>query len=209
MQPTRKHPSAAYLAALERAKKFHQENKAFSGQRTWKNFSTVKRILGEYPCTTLLDYGAGKGLQYTQVHIPDPDGKLQTVAEAWGVELVGYDPAWPPLIVLPDGVFDGVLCIDVLEYIPLSDLPWVLDLIFSKAEKFVFVRCSCAPGKKQWGDAESAAHGRSLRTWLKFFVGTALAHPGVDWFAKIKEPAQSARIWRRASTERGYRLAWE
>ena len=42
-----------------------------------------------------------------------------------------------------NGKFDLVLSFDVLEHIFIADLPWVIDDIFSKANKCVLINVAC------------------------------------------------------------------
>ena len=69
---------------------------------------------------TLLDYGAGKGLQYQWQNMTLSDGRTVPGLKAfWGVDFITcYDPAYPPFIALPKSRFDGVISTDVLEHCP-------------------------------------------------------------------------------------------
>lgn len=81
---------------------------------------------------TVLDYGSGKGEQYSVHH----------VNRTFNIEddkVTCYDIGVPEFNTLPQQTFDGVICTDVLEHIPEEQLPTNLQAIFSKANKFVFV----------------------------------------------------------------------
>lgn len=94
----------------------------------------------------LLDYGSGKGRQYT-------DRKQH---ELWGGLLpVCYDIGVPELSTRPTGKFDGIICSDMMEHIAPEDVEEVLDDIFgfasrrrAPAESFVYFRIACTPANK-------------------------------------------------------------
>ena len=84
---------------------------------------------------TLLDYGCGKGLQYSEWKHHEELGVMPAL----------YDPAVPEFEELPEGKFDGVYSTDVMEHIPKEQLPEVFTHIFSKAERFVFLAICTKP----------------------------------------------------------------
>lgn len=82
---------------------------------------------------SLLDYGCGIGQQYT----------VHKIHQQWNVEMPTlYDPAITEFEQLPDEIFDGVICTDVLEHIPESGLVEIIDEIISKADKFIYFHIS-------------------------------------------------------------------
>ena len=50
------------------------------------------------------------------------------------------------------GNYDAVICTDVLEHIPESDLGWVVDEIFSYATKMIFINVACFKALKHFED---------------------------------------------------------
>ena len=52
--------------------------------------------------------------------------------------------------------FDLVICIDVLEHIPASDIDWVLEEIISKAKKYFFINVACHPAIALLPNGENA-----------------------------------------------------
>jgi len=78
---------------------------------------------------TVLDYGCGKG-EYIRDQTWDVPG----------VALVtGYDPAVSVWATPPQGTFDYVVTKDVLEHLTPEDIDWVLEEMFSLAQRKVWV----------------------------------------------------------------------
>lgn len=89
----------------------------------------------------LLDYGSGKGRQYSVMRLHERWGGLRPVC---------YDVGVPALAARPEGKFDGIICSDVMEHIDPADVDEVLADIFgfasrrrSSAQSFVYLRISC------------------------------------------------------------------
>jgi 2-polyprenyl-3-methyl-5-hydroxy-6-metoxy-1,4-benzoquinol methylase len=114
-------------------RKLHQNPTRFLGGSTAKHADDIADLVMETSAKTLLDFGCGKGGQYAdhQVH------------KVWGgIMPVLYDPGVPSHMDLPCGVWDGVLCIDVLEHVPECAVLDVLDDVISRASRFVFANIS-------------------------------------------------------------------
>lgn len=99
----------------------------------------IAELVRETGAETLLDYGCGKGHQYT----------LKRWHEAWGIMPALYDPAVPELSVLPPGPFDGVICTDVLEHVPGDELEQVIGDLVRLSQLWCFVSVCCRPAKKK------------------------------------------------------------
>jgi hypothetical protein len=132
--------------------------KTFCGSSLGPHIARIKRWIEHTGARTILDYGAGKGMQYRPQKIvvggrPVADG----VAEYWDVDEVRcFDPGYTPHSALPHGQFDGVICTDVLEHCPEEDLPWILDEIFGYARRFVYLNVACYPARKTLPNGENA-----------------------------------------------------
>ena len=92
--------------------------------------------------TSVLDYGAGKGNLAQNLKIP--------------AQITEYDPAIPGKSVLPEGKFDLVCCIDVLEHIEPECLFDVLDSLTSFIGKYAFITVHTGPAKKVLSDGRNA-----------------------------------------------------
>lgn len=108
--------------------RFHKLPKKFDGHSTYEFKDMIYNIIKVTRSKTILDYGSGKGIQYTKQHLD----------LYWGVEAECYEPYYEPYNKLPDKRFDGVICVEVLEHVPEERLEVLFTNIFSRAEKFVF-----------------------------------------------------------------------
>lgn len=91
------------------------------GQSAKSHIETAKKFIQKRRWEKILDYGCGKAV-LSQV-IPG---------------IVNYDFAIPEYCHLPEGVFDGAFCIDVLEHIPEEDLSETLTYLQQHAKEIYF-----------------------------------------------------------------------
>ena len=106
--------------------------------------------------------------------------------EYWGVErIVCFDPAYEPFSRAPQGLFDGVICTDVLEHCPEADLPWIIAELFGFARRFVFASIACHPAVKRLPNGENAhCTVRPPPFWAELFISAANSHPDLLWEAR-------------------------
>lgn len=127
---------------------------AFSGgSLKYAYVEPLRALINTTQSKTLLDYGCGKAFHYFR-----KDGQ-KTFPEALGFPLKNiafYDPGYEKFKNLPKGTFDGVICTDVLEHIHPDLIDDVLDEIFSKANKFVFLVIYCGLAAKTLPNGENA-----------------------------------------------------
>jgi cyclopropane fatty-acyl-phospholipid synthase-like methyltransferase len=108
----------------------HQDVSVFSGGTIKLYLNDIQKLINEFNASSILDYGCGKGHQYTKDHIHKSYFN--------GVMPALYDIGVPEFETIPEGTFDAVISTDVLEHIPEDQLGHVLTEIYSKATKFVF-----------------------------------------------------------------------
>ena len=112
---------------IEEYKKYHREQNDYGNGGALKFHKRhIDDLIQDTKAETLLDFGCGKGDVYK---VNDWDWPMPTL----------YDPAIPEYEELPDGPFDGVLSTDVMEHIPENQIPEIIDQIFSRAERFVYL----------------------------------------------------------------------
>jgi hypothetical protein len=144
-------PSKRFDYYLDQAKQFHAESKAFSGRGVLKHAPSLIEFSRRIRATNALDYGCGKGNQYTPEH--DKGIRLE---EKLGYTVTKFDPAVPKFNTKPTGTFDLVWCTDVLEHIPEEDIPWVIQELDAFATKGLFITVGTYPAKKSLPNGENA-----------------------------------------------------
>jgi hypothetical protein len=120
---------------LKQYREMHEKG-SFNGRSLKKHVPEIGRLIKETDSKTILDYGSGKGVCH----------KDRT--KVWGVEITQYDPAVKGIDVLPNHMFDAVICTDVLEHVPEDELDETLKNIFCRAEKLVYLSISTKPANK-------------------------------------------------------------
>ena len=129
---------------IEEYKKYHAQHSAYGNGGALKfHWQHINDLIKDTKAETLLDYGCGKAEVYD--------------LNDWGWPITGlYDPAIPEYEKLPAGPFDGVISADVMEHIPKEQLPETFDIIFSRAEKFVFLAICTQPAIATLPSGENA-----------------------------------------------------
>lgn len=112
-------------------KVMHQDENLFRGGALLLHAEEIGRLMTVFDTKSILDYGCGKGYQYTQEQIHKQ--------YFYGIMPTLYDPAVEQHNKLPSGTFDSVICTDVLEHVPDELLDEIFTEIYSKADKFVYL----------------------------------------------------------------------
>lgn len=117
------------------------------GKATANRIKMIGKLVKMYKATSILDYGCGKAIHHLE----------KKVYDSIGIHDVGlYEPAIPEFSVMPNKTFDGVVCVDVMEHVPLENVQYTMDRIVMKAKKFVFFTISCNPSKEVLSDGTNA-----------------------------------------------------
>ena len=135
----------SYDYYIDQYKQAHTDPKTFPGISIRYYVKDVAKLIKESGAETLLDFGCGKGQQYTNPELMKKWGP--TPNKVWGIMPTLYDPAVEQYSNFPSGKFDGVVSTDVMEHVPEEAVDHVLELIFSKANKFVFMAIATYVGK--------------------------------------------------------------
>jgi mitochondrial fission protein ELM1 len=86
----------------------------------------------------------------------------------------------------PEARFDGVVAAELLEHLPAEDVPWLLEELFSRADRFVYVavRCSTAAlSPAAPSDADPCFCYRSVDWWRGQLANVSQRYPNVAWHA--------------------------
>lgn len=131
-------------------KTLHERGNFHGGSLKFEYTKNIKSIVDATNSVTVLDYGCGKAMHYKK---EKPINELFNIASK---NMRFYDIGVPEYEVIPDGTFDGVICTDVLEHVPEDIIDDVIEQLFSKADKFVFLVISCGLAVKILPNGENA-----------------------------------------------------
>ena len=149
-------------------------NTAYSDQEAAKFRQELKPLFAEHDVKSVLDYGGG-GADWREKEVPE-GGSLA----AWlGVE--DYRVFEPARAVDARGEkADAVVCFDVMEHIYLADIGYVLNDIFSQAQRLVVVNVAGYQANALLPNGENAhITVRPARWWQGAVDLVASLHPEV------------------------------
>jgi hypothetical protein len=134
---------------------------------------SIAKLVQRTDAKTILDYGSGSGEAW------------KILGPRMRVKVRCYDPAVPKFAELPQGKFDGVLCIDVLEHIVPEKSQSTIDSLFARANKFVFASTCSRPAKKCFPSGENMHVAlRPYSAWRMMFESSAAHWTHVEWILK-------------------------
>jgi hypothetical protein len=203
-------PSPRYRRLIEQYQLMHTQGevhlgippeRTFPGQSLPPQAANIKRLIKATGARTLLDYGCGKGQQYWPYRIRDAEEATEypDIRSYWGVRDIRlYDPGYAPHSELPTGIFDGVICTDVLEHCPEEDLGWIIAELFQYAGKFVYANVACFPARKRLPSGGNAhCTVKPVRWWEETIVQVAARKPELRYefrFVEMKGGASRERL---------------
>jgi hypothetical protein len=134
----------------------HESAKVFRGASIKGHIEALTDLIHRHRPESLLDYGSGKGAQYTE----------WKVQEAWGGLVPAcYDPAVPGIDVKPAGRFDGVICTDVIEHVPPEAVEAVYREAIEYGARFAFFCIYTGPARKFLPDGRNCHLTQRPRKW--------------------------------------------
>ena len=117
--------------------------KGFGGKV--KPLKQLAEYLEQWKPKTFLDYGCGKGAM------------LESIAASYpNMKCTGYDPGWGRYRRMPEGKFECVMCVDVLEHVEPKFLDNVLKHINQLSTKYIWICVDTIPAKKKLVDGRNA-----------------------------------------------------
>jgi len=166
---TRESPSQDYKELVTQYQMLHTKgNDIVSGEEIFNGISLIyylneiEMIINKEQCRSILDYGCGKALLYSEDKYNklklDKQGHVLSapLPELWCLDYFAlYDPGYEKHSKLPKGKYDGVICSDVIEHIDEKDSDWILKEIFSFARKFVFLTIACYEALKKFDNGRN------------------------------------------------------
>ncbi len=188
MSFSREQPSPRYQELLKLYRSMHEEGsklnnlsaeETFAGGSLDPHIGSIRKLLEVAAAKSLLDYGAGKGNKYRVTPFTFGGETAPSLQAYWGVDrLVCYDPAYAPYSSLPTERFGAVICTDVLEHIPETDISWILTEQFKLATKFVFGNIASFPASKTLPSGENAHCTVRPVAWWRDTIAKAHAESG-------------------------------
>ena len=127
--------------------RLHREELAY-GVGGAKHAETIQKLVAACKCTSVLDYGCGKG--YLAKSLPFP---------IWE-----YDPAIPEKDASPRPA-DLVVCLDVLEHIEPDKLILVLDDLRRCIKKVGYFTIHIGPAQKHYADGRNTHLIQQPKAW--------------------------------------------
>ena len=133
--------SEAYYKIVENGKLYHGSTKSWNGLHSIRYAKKIKALVEKHDAKSLLDYGCGKGYQYTKDVEWEP-GVVTTLDKYLGVNQVEkFDPCWPEFEKYPslNRSYDGVILIQCLGFIPDDDLEILKEHLEKLSTKFCYI----------------------------------------------------------------------
>lgn len=157
-----------------------QDAEASAGQEQNERTSSVisgqgglAQLFEEYSVRTVLDCRIPAIGANSSLRLPG--------AVASGIErIISLDPTKPVAAdVSPESV-DAVVCLEMLEYVPDEDVPWLLQQLFSRAKRLLYCGVDETPQSPAVG-GRVLRHKRTAAWWQYEFELVARHHPSVRW----------------------------
>ena len=132
---------------IEQYKMLHSSDPGmFPGQQITFVKDYITNIIKLFECNTMLDYGCGKGYQYT----------IHNIHADWNVNITLFDIGVDEFSNKPNKTYDLVSSTDMLEHCETADIPDILQELNDYANKVVLVSISTRLAKKTLPDGRNA-----------------------------------------------------
>ena len=136
---------------LELNRALHESNPKFGNRARGAGVATrlplaLIRAHEAGMCSSVLDYGTGKGLLVERLRRELPDA----------IKVTGYDPAVERWSSRPQVAHDILTCLDVLEHVEIDSIDATLQDIKSLTNNFCYVVIDLLPAVKRLADGRNA-----------------------------------------------------
>jgi hypothetical protein len=161
----------------------------------------IRRAIEVHSARSLLDYGSGKGWQYSSMSVApgvvaeriksallSEGSDAESIPEYWGVDRpYFYDPCYGPLSTKPTTTFDGVVCTDVLEHCCEAELEGIITEVFAFAKRFAYINVSDTDAGMRLPNGENAhCTVRPFKWWEQRIAKIAESYPAVAWYLRAR-----------------------
>ena len=180
--------SEYYYEVIEKYKLFHENGtEKLSGPKTFAGYSLtkwivkIKDIININKCRSLLDYGCGKGFLYNH-NFKLGKKEFRGLSDFWKInDIFLYDPGVKEYLIYPKKKYDGVICTDVIEHIPESDIINFIDNLFKLSNKFIFVVIATIPATKYFDDGNNIHLClKNQNEWNEIFAEFKKNYPDIE-----------------------------
>ena len=142
-------PISKQQVALNRS--LHQSDPSFGSRKNASGFArrlplALLRMHEHGVCSSVLDYGTGKGLLVDRLRSELPAS----------IQVTGYDPAVERWSCKPQEPHDIVTCLDVLEHVEIDSIDETINDIKSMTKLFCYVVIDLQPAVKKLADGRNA-----------------------------------------------------
>jgi hypothetical protein len=170
------------MKLVDHYKEMHKDESFYASSVLSIHKQTIRQFLEVKKCSSILDYGCGKANQYSKENIHNE--------YFFGIMPSLYDPAVKEFSKLPSGMFDAVISTDVLEHIEEEDLDKVIEQIYSKADKLVYLGICNSPAEAILPDGRNAhVTQQDIDWWLDKIVPHAKTFTVVYVYGQSKATA--------------------
>ena len=173
------------MSLIKQYRQMHKDKSLYTGNTINIHKQSIKQGITINDCNSILDYGCGKGEQYSKEEVHN--------SHFFGILPSLYDPAVEEYSTLPSGKFDAVISTDVLEHIEKENIDDVLAEIYSLANKFVYLGICNIPAHAILPD------GRNAHVTIESF----------DWWLDRMRTQNAMFDMVRIDHFRGLEAAWE
>lgn len=152
----------------ETLQQYHEMHAHAYGTSAHLHFERIATEVLALNPSSILDFGCGRG---------------DLVAHFWkdgARRIAKFDPAIPQFKDMPEESFDLVLCTDVMEHIPMTDVDRVFSEIKAKARRVIFT-ISMKPARAKLPDGRNAhvtlLNATEWMGWIRSVFGVANSIP--------------------------------
>jgi len=200
-------PSKYYTTSVELGQQFQKSNpKNWAGNDSKNYHNQIRVLMDRYDAKTVLDYGCGKGEQYSTLnsyvlHFASPGVSTEPMTFQTRINaksVYKFDPCVEEFNIEPVGQkFDAVICTQVLGSIPDADISWIKDKFMNYATKFVFIGIHSAipKSKKRIYDNTHVNMYRTVDWYIEQFSNWS----GPDLYWWFRDTENSINDWYRTA----------
>lgn len=171
--------SVTHAEYIEKNKSLADLN-VFSGKAllTWQKHVCWSTLITHYAPTKWIDYGCGPAYSY----MPVKGRQMYELAKQTQSHFILYDPCHERFANFPNvESVPGIMCVDVIEHIPETDVYATLDYLFSVCSQWMYLFISTKRSARPFEDMSDNTHCtlKTRNEWIDIVNRYARAHPHI------------------------------